>query len=358
MTLVPRQDVPLAPFTTLGLGGPARFFVEAHADDQIDEALAWATQRGLPAFVLGSGSNTLVPDAGFDGLVLRLCTRGIAVGEDLVTAAAGEPWDPLVATTVAANLGGLECLSGIPGTTGATPVQNVGAYGQEVSETIRAVRVLDRLDGRTREMTAAACAFAYRDSLFKRTPGRYVVRAVTFALSPGAPPCVRYAEVRAALPATASLGEARAAVLALRRRKSMVIDDHNLADPNRRSVGSFFTNPVLSDDQVAAVTARARAAGILAADGQPPGFPAGPGRHKLAAAWLIERAGFSKGERRGPVGLSSAHALALVHHGGGRTGDLLAFAREIRDRVQARFGVTLVPEPIVMGLDPAADPLA
>jgi UDP-N-acetylmuramate dehydrogenase len=353
VTLKIEEHVPLAPFTTLGLGGPARFFVTARADDAIDEALAWAARRGVPTFVLGAGSNTIVPDGGVDGLVLRIDTRGISFAGDLVSVAAGEPWDDVVAATVARGLGGLECLSGIPGITGATPVQNVGAYGQEVGETIRAVRVLDRADGQTRVMAPAACEFAYRDSLFKRTPGRFVVRSVDFGLHAGAAPNLRYADVQAALRGVAAptLGEARAAVLAVRRRKSMVLDP---ADPNRRSVGSFFTNPVLTDAQLETTIARARSAGVLA---EPPRFPAGPGRHKLAAAWLIERAGFEKGESRGPVGLSSAHTLALVHHGGGSTTLLLDFAREIRTRVAERFGVTLAAEPVVMGLPAGADPL-
>ena len=350
--MTPRDGVPLAPLTTLGLGGPARHFVAAPDDETLLAALRWADGRGLPVLVLGGGSNLVVGDAGFDGLVVQVATRGrrfeSAGAETTVTAAAGEPWDELVADAVARDLGGVECLSGIPGLVGATPIQNVGAYGQEVAETIRAVRVVERGSGRVHELVPEACGFGYRDSAFKRDPGRFVVLAVTFALRPGAPPTLRYRELAEALAARErpTLAETRRTVLALRAAKSMVLAP---ADPNRRSVGSFFTNPVLSAADADAVAARSGAGETV------PRWPAPGGGVKLSAGWLIERAGFAKGLSRGAVGISSAHALALVHHGGGTTAALVALAREIRDGVRTRFGVTLVPEPTLVGMswDPA-----
>jgi UDP-N-acetylmuramate dehydrogenase len=327
--------------TTLELGGPARHLVEARDDAAVLEALAWAPARGVPVLVLGGGSNLVVGDGGFEGLVIRMATRGRtfvpgAPGEVLMTVAAGEPWDDVVADTVARGLAGLECLSGIPGLAGATPIQNVGAYGQEVGETIRSVRVVERASGRIVDLSPADCAFAYRDSAFRRAPGRHVVLGVTFALREGGAPTLRYRELADALAGSASptLAEARATVLALRARKSMVIDP---ADPNRRSAGSFFTNPIVD------------AAVADALGPEAPRWPAGPGRVKLSAGWLIEHAGIAKGTRRGPVGVSTNHALALVHHGGGTTAALLDLAREVRAAVLARFGVALAPEPIFVG---------
>jgi UDP-N-acetylmuramate dehydrogenase len=344
------SDVPLAPFTTFELGGPARFFVEAADEDTVAEALAWADQRDLPTFIFGGGSNLLVADEGFDGLVIRMALRGLHFdGDGRVTAAAGEPWDLLVDETVARGWAGLECLSGIPGLTGATPIQNVGAYGQDVAETIRSVRVLDRGSLGVVEIDGAGCEFGYRDSAFKRAPGRQVVLAVTFALQPGGTPALRYPElVRALSPTPApSLADTRAAVLSLRRRKSMVIDP---ADPNRRSAGSFFTNPLVAPADAARVAAQAVAEGLVASPEDVPRFPAADGMVKLAAGWLIERAGLQRGMRRGTVGISSAHALALVHHGGGTTTELLDLARDVRDRVEGHFGVRLQPEPTLLGV--------
>jgi len=236
----------------------------------------------------------------------------------------------------------------IPGLAGATPIQNVGAYGQDVAETIRAVRAVDRRDGALVELPPAACAFGYRDSAFRREPGRYVVLGVTFGLRPGGSPTLRYPELAAALARDArpTLAATRDAVLALRRRKSMVIDDD---DPNRRSVGSFFTNPIVAVDVAERLAARAVSDGVVATPADVPRWPAGPGRVKLSAGWLIERAGVAKGFRRGAVGVSTRHALALVHHGGGTTDALVALARQVRDAVAARFGVTLVPEPSFVG---------
>jgi UDP-N-acetylmuramate dehydrogenase len=357
------DHVPLGPLTTLELGGPARHFVEAADEDAVVEALRWAQARGLPIAILGGGSNLVVADAGFAGLVVRIGTRGRrfepaststptptpSSGEVTLTAAAGEPWDDLVAETVARELAGLECLSGIPGLVGATPIQNVGAYGQEVADTIRTVRVVERGSWRIQELPAADCGFAYRDSRFKRDPGRFVVLAVSFALRPGGAPSLRYRELAEALAGreNPSLADARSAVLALRGKKSMLV---RADDPNRRSVGSFFTNPILGVAEAEVVGRRAVAVGEIAAADQMPRWPTGDGRVKLSAGWLIERAGWPKGARRGTVGVSSGHALALVHHGGGTTADLLALARAIEESVKARFGVTLVPEPTFVGL--------
>jgi len=348
VAIVIRDGVPLAPFTTLELGGPARHFVDAADEGAVVEALRWADGRKLPVVILGGGSNMVVSDAGFDGLVVRIATRGVRFetsgGEATVTAAAGEPWDALVAEAVGRGLGGVECLSGIPGLVGATPIQNVGAYGQEVAETIRVVRVLERGSGQMRALSPEECGFGYRESSFKRDPARFVVLAVTFGLRPGAAPALRYRELAESLAADAhpTLAAARATVLALRAKKSMLVI---AGDPNRRSVGSFFMNPILEATQAEAVAARAGEDGA-----RMPRWPASDGRVKLSAGWLIERAGVTKGLRRGPVGVSSAHALALVHHGGGTTDALIALAQEIREAVRTRFGVTLVPEPTFVGV--------
>ena len=365
MVFAPRDNVPLAGFCTLGLGGPARFFHEALVEEELCEALAWAEAQGVPVFVLGGGSNLVAPDAGFPGLVLRVgllgrtrlpADDGTGTEGAVLQVAAGEDWQEVVAFTVEQDLAGFECLSGIPGRTGATPIQNVGAYGQEVAEVIESVRLYDRQARQVNELPRSACAFAYRSSLFKRAPDRFVVLAVRFRLRPGGPPTLRYRELVDALGPSASsagLSQVRQTVLALRRRKSMVIDP---VDPNRRSVGSFFMNPIVDAATADGVVATALTAGLVTDAALVPRYPAGPGQVKLAAGWLIEKAGIKKGERHGPVGISSAHALALVHHGGGSTRALLALARTVRDRVQARFGVTLVPEPVILGADPA-DPL-
>jgi len=352
------DQVPLAPLTTLELGGPARHLVRARDEATVSETVAWAAGRGWPLVVLGGGSNVVVPDAGVDGVVLKIETRGVTFHEGgVVTAAAGEPWGDLVAATVARGWAGLECLTAIPGLVGATPIQNVGAYGQEVGDVIREVRALERRTGRVVHLPASACGFGYRDSRFRRSPDEHVVLGVTFALRPAGAPRIAYKELDDALAARGIAGRARSlamvadTVRALRAKKSMVIDP---ADPNRRSAGSFFTNPLLDGAAFDALAARAVAAGVVTAADEVPRFDAGDGRRKVPAAWLIERAGFTKGLRRGAVGISSAHALALVHHGGGTTAALLALAQEIEDGVRARFGVALEREPIVLGAAPAA----
>ncbi len=362
MSLPIEKDVPLAAFCTLGLGGPARHFAEVGDEKTLGDRLSWAHDQALPVFILGGGSNLVVADEGFPGLVIRLMLRGLndepsmsgrasAPGDVvLLRAAAGEPWDPLVAGAVAQDLTGIECLSGIPGSVGATPMQNVGAYGQEVADTIHRVRVLDRQSLQVHELAAVECGFSYRDSMFRRAPDRYVVLAVTFALVQGGAPKILHDEVRgrvARLPGTPTVAAARAAVLALRAGKSMIID---AKDENRRSVGSFFTNPVIAEAQAEGIFAQAVREGLVRSPNEVPRTLVAPGKMRLSAAWLVERAGIAKGFRRGTVGVSSRHTLALVHHGGGTTAELLALARHVRDTVAARFGVTLTPEPTLLGV--------
>jgi UDP-N-acetylmuramate dehydrogenase len=358
-----RQCVPLAPLTSLGLGGPARWFIEARTDDELVAALRWARDEGVEAVLLGGGSNVVIADEGLDALVVHTAQRGIdrrsvGGGEHLWTVAAGEPWDPLVAATVEAGLAGIECLSGIPGTTGATPIQNVGAYGQEVAEVVESVRVLDRESLEIGEIAPAECGFSYRDSVFRRHPGRYAVLAVTFRFTEGGAPALRYPELERAVKEAGgpspSLASVRETVMALRRAKSMVIE---AGDENRRSAGSFFVNPVVSPEEAEAVVERALTAGVVPDASAVPRFEAPGGRVKLAAGWLVERSSFEKGTRRGPVGISSRHALALVHHGGGKTADLIALAREVRRRVLDRFGVLIHPEPVFLGFPSGRHPL-
>ncbi|MBM3465635.1 MAG: UDP-N-acetylmuramate dehydrogenase [Armatimonadetes bacterium] len=323
-----REDVPLAPFTTLGIGGPARFYLLAEDEAAVRRAVSWAADQGHRWMVLGGGSNLLVSDEGFPGLVIHLATRGLAFEDGTARAAAGEEWDGLVAACVARGLAGIECLSGIPGRVGATPIQNVGAYGQEVREVIREVRCFDTVTGSDVSFDAEECRFAYRDSRFKsEDAGRYVVLEVTYALRPGGAPTVRYADLQNALCSrTPSLQTVRDTVIAVRRRKSMVLDPQ---DSNSRSVGSFFTNPIVSE----------------AVDGAP-GHPTADGRVKLSAAWLIEQTGFPKGYRDGAVGLSDNHTLAIVNRGGATAADVKRLMRAIQEGVQARFGVWLVAEPV------------
>ncbi len=349
------HDVPLAPRTTLGIGGPARTLVEAHDEAEAVGAVVDADRCGEPVLVLGGGSNLLVADAGFAGTVVALATRGVALRPDgagsvLVEIAAGEPWDAVVERAVAEGLAGVECLSGIPGTAGATPIQNVGAYGQAVGDTLVAVRVLDRRDGRLDTLAAAACALAYRDSRFRSgEPGRYLVLGITLRLRRGSPAAVRQGEVAARLGAGAPTPAAvRRAVLEVRHSKSMLLDP---GDPESRSAGSFFVNPVVPSGRVAAIRARAPAGASAL-----PVWEAGPGRVRLPAAWLIEQAGCPRGLDRGVVGLSRRHALAIVNRGGATAADVLALAREVRDAVAATFGIGLRPEPVFVGF--TGDPLA
>jgi UDP-N-acetylmuramate dehydrogenase len=351
------ERVPLSGLSTLGVGGPARYYVRADSAETVARAAAWASEQELPLLILGGGSNLVVADEGFPGLVLHLLVRGVdAVETDgavELTAGAGEPWDPLVERAVSAGWAGLECLSGIPGFVGATPMQNVGAYGQDVSETIVRVRVLELRTAALQEIGREECGFGYRDSRFKREDrGRYVILGVTYRLRPGGAPSIKYADLERHLSAQGvrapTLADSRRAVIEVRRRKSMVIDPD---DPNRRSVGSFFMNPVVPAEQAQRIDADLRAKGALGANEKMPAFPAADGRTKLSAAWLIERAGLRRGHRRGRAGISTNHTLAIVNCGGATAQEVVALAREIRDRVRDRFGITLAPEPVFVGLD-------
>jgi UDP-N-acetylmuramate dehydrogenase len=335
--------IALSDLTTLRLGGAPARMVEATTEGELAELVRSAYE---PLLVLAGGSNVVVADAGFPGTVVRVLTRGVRRDGERLEVQAGEPWDELVAACVEAGLQGFECLSGIPGSTGATPIQNVGAYGQEVAETVESVRVLDRASGQILELPAAECGFAYRSSIFKYRD-RHVVLAVTFRMrESGVSGPLRYAELARALGVpvggSAPLAEVREAVLALRRGKGMVIDPD---DPDSVSAGSFFTNPILAPEDFARLQARAGDAGDA------PAFPEPDGRIKTSAAWLIQRAGFPRGYGDGRVGISTKHTLALVNRGGATTAELMALAREIAAGVQQRFGVRLTPEPVLVGHD-------
>jgi UDP-N-acetylmuramate dehydrogenase len=346
------RAVALAGLTTLRLGGPARRLVQARTEAELVDAVRAADADGEPLLVLAGGSNVVIADAGWPGVVVHILTRGIEERREgahtSVEAQAGEPWDPFVERCVRGGLSGLECLSGIPGSVGATPIQNVGAYGQEVSDVIASVRVLDRETGAVRRLPRAECGFAYRTSRFRGSQ-RWVVLAVEFELerSDASAP-IRYSELARALGVepgrTAPLQDAREAVLALRRGKGMVVDDSHRESV---SAGSFFTNPILDREAFAAL--EARVAERLGADARLPGFPEPDGRVKTSAAWLIERAGFARGYGDGAAGISGKHTLALVNRGGATTAELLEVAREIAAGVRDSFGVELRPEPVFVG---------
>ncbi|QXJ23644.1 UDP-N-acetylmuramate dehydrogenase [Actinomadura graeca] len=348
------EEVNLAGYTTLRLGGPARRFVEATTEAELVAAVRAADDEGEPVLVLGGGSNLVVSDDGFPGTVVHIGTRGTdrmgGEGDTVrVRVQAGEDWDSFVARCVSDGLAGIECLSGIPGRVGATPIQNVGAYGQDVSETIVEVRAYDRRDRACVTLDRDACRFTYRHSVFKGDD-RYLVLDVTYALREAeeSQP-IAYAELAKRLGVRpgerVTLKEARDAVLELRRGKGMVLD---AADPDTRSAGSFFTNPILDGDQVAEL--ERRVAERLGPDAAFPRYPESGGRVKTSAAWLIDRAGFAKGHALGPARISTKHTLALTNPGGARTADLLALAREVRAGVREAFGVELVNEPVLIGV--------
>jgi UDP-N-acetylmuramate dehydrogenase len=349
------ENKPLASYTTFGIGGPARWFAEAASEDEIVEATAWAREQGVALFVLGGGSNLLVADAGFDGLVLRVGLHGISIGsaepggeasgQRIYRAAAGEDWDSFVQRTVEDNCAGVECLAGIPGTVGGTPVQNVGAYGQEVASTIERVRAFDLAGRSFVEFSAAECGFAYRSSRFNSTDrGRYIVTRVDYRLTLGGAPTLRYADLLQAMQDAApegkqpSLVDVARVVRRVRLGKGMLLVD---GDQDCRGAGSFFKNPVVSDERAGEIAA--------SCSEMPPWFPAGVGHVKIPAAWLIEQAGFAKGYALGAAGISSRHTLALINRGGASAQDVLALAGQINAAIEARFGIHLEMEPVLVG---------
>lgn len=355
-----QENIPLARLTTLGVGGPARYFAEAHTPADVRAAVREAHQRGLPLFVLGGGSNLVVSDSGFSGLVLKIAIEGIeqvpggthpsktglgGVPQTIFSAGAGVEWDALVAHAVEQNCAGVECLSGIPGTVGGTPVQNVGAYGQEVSETVSEVQALDLQSDQIVELCPEACQFAYRTSVFNTLArGRYILLRVSFALTPGGEPSIKYADLRHYFSkqkiASPTLQQVRDAVREIRRSKAMLIVP---GDEDCRSAGSFFKNPIVTVAEHQRVAALAEAQGY-----QMPSFETGEGI-KIPAAWLVEHSGFLKGYVRGPVAISRKHALALVNRGGATAADVVALKDEIQRGVREHWGVELTPEPVFVG---------
>jgi UDP-N-acetylmuramate dehydrogenase len=340
-----KHDIPLGPFTTLGVGGPARYFVSVRTETEVSEAFEWAATSSEEVFVLGGGSNVLVSDAGFSGLVVKNEVMGVELVDDgnstILTAGAGEDWDRLVQSCVAKGLAGFECLSGIPGTVGGTPVQNVGAYGQEVSETIVSVKCFDRVAEAVVTLSKKECGFEYRKSIFNTgVRDRYVVLSVRYRLSKNGQPRIAYKDLTDRFgERVPSLAETRDAVLKIRRSKSMVIDP---TDPNSRSAGSFFKNPVVAAsvaDSIAEELAQDRI----------PQYPAGEGMVKVPAAWLIERAGLSKGFELGRAGISQNHSLAIINRGGATASEIIALKDLIQNSVRDKFGILLLPEPILVG---------
>jgi UDP-N-acetylmuramate dehydrogenase len=348
-----QEYIPLAPLTTLQIGGPARFFVEAGTIGEVREAAGFARARDLPLFVLGGGSNLLVADAGWPGLVLKVAIAGIErpsacspQGKMVLEAGAGESWDRFVSHAVRAHGAGVECLSGIPGSVGGTPVQNVGAYGQEVGETIQSVQVLDLQDGQVRELDREDCGFGYRSSIFnRRERGRYIVLSVRFGFTPGGKPNISYADLKrhfAGRESAPDLAETREAVRHIRALKGMLIVPGEL---DCRSAGSFFKNPVLTHQRHEELERRAAARGLFV-----PSYPALETGKKVSAAWLVERSGFGKGYASGRVGISSKHALAIINIGGATAAEVLALGDQIQHRVEEIWGVRLEMEPVLVGI--------
>jgi len=347
-----REDIRLAPYTTLKVGGVARYFADAATDQDVIEALRWARKRALPLFVLGGGSNLLVSDTGFDGLVLHITIDGIEAqgrGEKRIfSAGAGVEWDTLVALAVQENCAGVECLSGIPGSVGGTPVQNVGAYGQDVSETIVRVCAVDADTKQQVEFDAATCGFSYRQSRFNGSDaGRYIVTRVDFALHPGGTPKIAYADLKhhfsteSVKDGSHELSAVREAVLKIRRTKGMLLDEN---DADSHSAGSFFKNPVVSLEMYRRIAANSTVS--------VPHYAAGAEEVKLSAAWLIEQSGINKGFTLGKAAISSKHTLALVNLGGATASDLLRLKEFVQGQVMRRFNVELLPEPVTLGFGP------
>jgi UDP-N-acetylmuramate dehydrogenase len=346
-----RENIPLAPLTTLKVGGPTQFFVEPNTRAEVEEAVALAGKGNLPLFVLGGGSNLVVSDSGWPGLVLKVGIKGVEQraalqdGRVLFDVGAGDSWDLFVAHAVAAQCAGIECLSGIPGSVGGTPVQNVGAYGQEVSDTIDSVEVFDRRDGQVRELCNEACGFSYRSSVFNTTErDRFIILRVTYALTPGGEPHLEYADLKGHFEGRdtrPNLAETREAVRHIRARKGMLIVP---GDPDCQSAGSFFKNPVVSAGQLEDLKRHATAKGLTI-----PTYPALEQRHKISAAWLVEHSGFARGYNAGRAGISHKHALAIVNRGGASAADVIALKEEIQHRVEEIWGVRLEPEPVFVG---------
>lgn len=350
-----QEQVPLAPMTTLGVGGPARYYAVAQTSSEIIALLDWAQSRKLPAFILGGGSNVVFHDNGFPGLVLKPMIRGVRFDRDgdyeLVESGAGHDWDDFVGMCVKHDLSGVECLSGIPGQVGGTPIQNVGAYGQEVSETIVKVKCIDRRNGRPRSMLGVQCGFGYRTSRFKTLDAqRYVITSVVYRLRRGGKPALRYADLERALAEEGitqpTLAQARDKVLQVRARKGMVLDRR---DPDTRSCGSFFMNPVIPAADFRAALESAINEGFVKADDRVSVHDAGNDQVKVSAAWLIERAGLKRGHDAGGVGLSTKHVLAIVNRGVGTTAEVIELMRTIQVRVHDAFGIELRPEPVFAG---------
>jgi len=351
-----QENIPLAPLTTLQVGGAARYFAELKREDDVRDAAQFAGSRDLPLFVLGGGSNLVVADSGWPGLVLRIAIGGIATPHAsdaagnavLFGVGAGVNWDDFVAQAVVQNCAGVECLSGIPGSVGGTPVQNVGAYGQEVAETIESVRAFDLKQDRIVVLPKPACGFRYRSSIFNtKESGRYIILRVNYRLKRGGAPSLKYADLqkyfgeRLAEKKMPSLAETREAVRAIRRSKGMLLVH---GDDDCRSAGSFFKNPVLSEGQFKDLAARAAAKGL-----EIPSYPALDAHHKISAAWLVEHSGFSKGYALGAAGISHKHALALINRGDAKASDIVGLKDEIQRGVQEAWGIRLDPEPVFVG---------
>jgi UDP-N-acetylmuramate dehydrogenase len=349
-----QENVPLAPFTTLGVGGPARFFVEAFSAGDVREAVVYAKSRNAPLFILGGGSNLVISDAGWPGLVLKVAIPGInhrhGHGTAYFDVGAGEDWDGFVAMTVQHNCAGIECMSGIPGSVGGTPVQNVGAYGQEVAETINSLIALDLETGQEEEFEKDDCGFGYRTSVFNTSQkGRYIILRVTFALVHDGEPRIAYADLKkhfAGIAGQPTLAQVREAVRAIRASKAMLITP---GDEDSRSAGSFFKNPVLSAMEFDSLNQKAAARSL-----EIPSYPALDAQRKVSAAWLVEQSGFSKGYTKGHVGISRKHALAIVNRGGATAEEVVALKDEIQQGVRERWGIALEAEPVLVGFESVA----
>lgn len=345
-----RENVSLAQYTTLGVGGAARYFYAVRSEDDVKQALTWARERSLPMFILGGGSNLVISDAGFQGLVIQVAIDGIEARPDannvLFICGAGVEWDAVVERSVNGSCSGLECLSGIPGSVGGTPVQNVGAYGQEVSETLISVRAIDVETGAVRDFSKADCQFDYRTSRFNTVDrGRYIITQVAFTLSSGGVPRIEYADLKNRFlgETGTSLQDVRDAVLSIRKSKSMFFDQN---DPNSHSAGSFFKNPIVSAAQCERIKSIATSRGLTLKT-----YPLADGQVKVPAAWLIEQSGLHKGFSLGPVGISAKHTLALVNLGGATASDVLAMKSLVQAKVRDTFEVELQPEPVFVGFE-------